>query len=341
MVAVGFAALVIGAADTYAAPNLVTNGDFETDATGWTAGANSTITHDAAKDADLDPPGSGLVTYTGTGPGDATASQCIDLTGAGADTSPLEIVAYFSEPSTQTTDPQVSVDFTLFDDTACTTNAEAHPSGNLDPNSGWQIYNGSLVGTTTKLSIRIDLVVHGGDANDAAHFDKIALSAGALDTPTPTNTPTSTNTPLATDTPTPTSTATVTNTPLPTDTPTETPQPTNTPTATHTPLSSEDLFGTATPIVAEPPASSADDTGAVIDDSYDVGTTGEEPENAADSAGSGEQPEDAEFPESGYGPGSYDDGRSHAADVIATFAFMLAIGMLATGFYMRKKYEQL
>jgi hypothetical protein len=53
----------------------------------------------------------------------------------------------------------------------------------------------------------------------------------------------------------------------------------------------------------------------------------------------GEQPESGEFPETGTGPGSYRQS-STVADVIAAFAFTLAIGMLGAGFYLRRKYEE-
>jgi hypothetical protein len=130
----------------------------------------------------------------------------------------------------QTNNPQVSVDFTLFDDTACTTNAESHPSGSLPDanNTGWLTFTGGMLLTTTKLSIQIDLVVHGTDTGDAGYFDKIALSAGALGTrhtagdrrtPLPTNTPAATNTPAPTNTAMPTDTPPPDGTPAPTDTP--------------------------------------------------------------------------------------------------------------------------
>jgi hypothetical protein len=45
-------------------------------------------------------------------------------------------------------------------------------------------------------------------------------------------------------------------------------------------------------------------------------------------------------PESGTGPDSYSQERSHAADVVALGSFTLAIIMLAAGFALRKNYEE-
>jgi len=342
----GLVALFVSSAgDSYAAPNLVTNGDFETDASGWTAGANTTIVQEASEDADLDPPGAGLVTYTGTGAGDGIASQCIDITSSGAGT--YELGTYYKEPTGQTTDPQLAVDVTAFANDDCTGASSAHPSGDLDPNSsGWQIFTGSFA-VTTELSLRVDLTVHGTAQDDEGYFDKVVLSNGPLDTPTPTSTATATNTATPTDTPAPTNTPGPTDTPAPTNTPgatdtpdigTQTPAPTDTPTPE--PTNTTIPTNTAVPTSTSTPLPVVDDSGAPPEASLEEGTGagGESPEG--DAAAGGEQPEDAEFPESGTGPGSYGGGGSHTPDVIATFAFTLAIAMLGTGFYLRRKYEE-
>ena len=83
-----------------------------------------------------------------------------------------------------------------------------------------------------------------------------------------------------------------------------------------------------------------DNTGAPPEASFGdgVGAGGESPEQGV--GAEGEQPEGSEFPSSGTGPGSYGNDDSTPANVVATFAFALAIGMLGTGFYLRKKVEQ-
>jgi hypothetical protein len=84
-------------------------------------------------------------------------------------------------------------------------------------------------------------------------------------------------------------------------------------------------------VVSDPPA-------ADIEDTELTGVGGEQPEDAVGAGG--EEPEGAEFPESGYGPGAYEQGGSHTTDVIAAAAFAMAVAMLAGGFYLRRRVEQ-
>jgi hypothetical protein len=341
----GLTALFIGSAgDSYAAPSLVANGTFDDDANNWTAQTDTTLTWEATVDYNDDAnSGSGTVTYTGTGAGDAEViSDCIVFTGDGtydiegqAQRNPQQ----WSGQGTPATsdDPTVEIIVTKFDDAACTTNPVPILSGSISlSNDNWFPIPTSGPGNVIvsgELSATVSLVVHGQAANDEAYFDQVFLSDGPIDTPTATNTPPATNTPGPTNTPAPTNTAAATNTAEPTQTevPTDTPVPaTNTPLPTNTPVPP-----TATNTVAvviddtdEPPAAELEDG---------VGAGGEQPEDAVGAGG--EEPEGSEFPESGTGPGSYNQEGSAITDVIAMFSFALAIGMLATGFYMRRKYE--
>jgi hypothetical protein len=285
------------------------------------------------------------VTYTGSGAGDAVViSDCIDLTTPGDGTYNIEGKAQrnpssWSGQGTPATsdDPTVEIIVTRYDDTACTTNPVTSLSGAVSlSNDGWFPIPTSGPGNVLvsgELGITVSLVIHGQAADDEAHFDEIHLSNGVLDTPTPSNTPTATNTGVATNTPTATNTAAATNTaePTQTDVPVDTPVPTSTPLPPTNTAVPPTATNTAVVIADTPPEAELE---------AGVGAGGEQPEDAVGAGG--EQPEDQEFPESGTGPGSYGggDGGSHAADVIATFSFALAIAMLGMGFYMRRKYEE-
>ena len=335
------------AGDATAAPSLVTNGNFDTDAASWTAAANSSITWISTEDGDLNPAsGAGTVARSSGGAGDGIASQCIDITASGAGN--YQVAASYKQTPGGSGTQTASVDVTVYTDNACSAGAAAHPSGTLSANSGWLSYSGTINFVTTELSMKIDLVVHAVAQGDGVYFDKIALSNGALDTPTPTatasptntatptNTPTVTNTPSATDTPTatntpiPTDTPTATNTPRPTRTPTNTPIPTNTPPATNTsipaPTDTPAVPAAAdTPAEGPPPESSSDDT--TNPDGGEAGA-GTSPEGDLEGGSEG-------FPESGYGPQPHDNGGQ--ADAIATLLFVVAIGLLGTGFVLQRR----
>jgi hypothetical protein len=331
---IGLGALLFNAPQgSYAAANLLDNGYFDSGVGNWSALVGATVTHQADLDYyDDTASGSAYVARSGAGPADAIVmSDCIDLTSTGAGTYEITAQAQrdpanWSGQGTPATsdDPTVEVIVTKYDDNTCSTNPVTSLSGSvLLSNDNWFPIPSSGPGdviVTTELGVTVSLVIHAQNADDAAWFDIVGFSLGALDTPTPTNTPTATNTVPATNTP------TSTNTPEPT----ATEVPTNTPTATFT---STPIPPTAT----NTPVPVVDDSGAPPEAEVEV-TSGEQPEDGVGAGG--EEPEGSEFPESGYGPGSYQQGRSHAADVIATAAFALAIVMLGTGFALRRKYEE-
>ena len=343
------AALVIAfvgsAGDAGAAPSLVVNGNFDTDAASWNAAVSSAITRTAGQDADANASsGAGTVAWTASGAGDGIASQCVILSGAGNYQLSASYKLAAGGSGTQT----ASVDATVYTDNACSAGAVAHTSGPLSPNGSWQTYSPGAIVVTTELSIKVDLITHATAQNDAVYFDKIALSNGPLDTPTATNTPTSTNTVLPTNTPLPatstatsTSTATVTNTATPTATSTLPATRTNTPVVTSTPIPPTDTPvppPTDTPVQAAPPEAPVDVAPPPSDGTNPV---------AADTTGTGDQggadvvPAEGSagaegFPDSGYGP----QGRSNStADAMAFGAFVLALAMLGVGFSVQRRRD--
>ena len=189
------------AGDATAAPSLVTNGNFDTNAASWTAAANSSITWISTEDGDLNAgSGAGTVARSGGGAGDGIAAQCIDITASGAGN--YQVAASYKQTPGGSGTQTASVDVTVYTDNACSAGAAAHPSGTLSANSGWLSYSGTINFVTTELSMKIELIVHATAQGDGVYFDKVALSNGALDTPTPTNTPTPSPTPTPTGTPT-------------------------------------------------------------------------------------------------------------------------------------------
>lgn len=344
----GLTALFIGSAgDSWAAPNLLTNGGFATDVNNWTAvNVDADLSHDNANDrfGGVGQPGAALIGLAGAADGDANVvSECLSASaGAYPYTASVQRGSQWTHasvtPSTANSS-YVNVIFTLYDSADCTGPAASNVGhgDTLLANAGWVDLTGTLnIVSGTVQSMTVMLHLHGQATGDEANFDEIGVAAGSLDTPTPSNTPTATNTSVNTNTPIPTNTGIPTDTVQPTDTP-EIATSTNTPIPTDTPVPAP----TDTPVpptntavvVADPPEASIEET------TGDAGAGGEQPEGAAN-AGE-EQPEGAEgVPGAGYGPGSYQQGGSHAADVIAAAAFALAIAMLSAGFWLRKNAEQ-
>jgi hypothetical protein len=350
---VGAALAMVGS--TSAAPDLLVNGHFDTDTSNWTAQSDTTMTHVPTEDANLRPT-SGAVSISDDGlvVNDAIiTSDCIVLTGDAS----YDVVAWYKEAAGSGSAMRGQVIVTLFDDVACSTNAAAHPSGQLDPAAGWLEFTGSVV-VSGELSAIVELTNEGAtDVDDIIYWDKVSLSNGTLDTPTalptdtPTNTPvpaTATNTPVPTDTPAatntpaPTNTAAPTNTPAATNTPagTDTPEPTETPTetpvpadtATMTPPATHTSVPTSTSTPLAPPPAAAIDQPA---NSGGAGAGGEQPEGAA--ADGEELPEDAEnLADLGYGPQA-DESHAGTADVIATLAFGAALALISAGAWLRRQ----
>jgi hypothetical protein len=286
---------VASSGDAGAAPTLVTNGNFDANVASWPASANSAVTWISSEDGDLNPAsGAATVAWTASGAGDGIATQCIDITASGAGN--YVIAGVYKMKSGGSGTQTASIDVTVYTDTGCTTAPANHSSGVLSPNtSGWLSFSGGVPGITTELGMKISLITHGAAQNDAVYFDKIALSNGPLDTPTPsftatsTSTSTPTNTPTATNTATVTNTATATSTPGPaTNTPTVTSTATNTATATSTaavatdtPTATQTLPPTrtntpipsATPVVTDTPVptSTTIPAGAPPESSNDAG----------------------------------------------------------------------
>src|SRR6185295_15074369 len=79
------AAIVVFNTGVSAAPNLVVNGDFAVDSTGWTDGASTFTNRDGSQDADGNASSGALeLVYVSAGPASATAlSDCIAVPGAG------------------------------------------------------------------------------------------------------------------------------------------------------------------------------------------------------------------------------------------------------------------
>ncbi len=333
-------AFVGSAGDAGAAPTLVTNGNFDTNNASWTAAANSSITWIGSEDANLNPAsGAGTVARSAGGAGDGAASQCINITASGAGNYQLA-AAYKLTPGGSGTQT-ASIDVTVYTDNACTTGAVAHPSGVLAANGGWLSFSGNISSITTELSMKIALITHATAQGDAVYFDKIALSNGPLDTPTPTNTPTSTNTA------TPTSTSTATNTPASTSTATSTPTATatstmpatrtNTPVVTATPPPTDTPVpalpaATDTPVQGPPPQAPADAAPPPADAAPVAAATS----NNGDSGvvGAGAAPGTDAFPASGYGPQTQ---KSTPMDAVALVTFIVALVMLGVGFSMHRR----
>jgi hypothetical protein len=369
-------AFLASAGDAGAAPNLVANGTFDSGpAVGnWTAQSDTTIGQIPSEDADLNPASGALsISDDGGVANDAIAtSDCIVLTGDAS----YDISAWYKSALGTSGSERGQVIVTLFDDAGCTTNAVAHPSGQLDPNSaGWQQFTGNVI-VSGELSAIVEVTDEGAtDVDDIIYWDNIALSNGPLDTPTPTvtntpppatDTPVPTDTPTATDTAVPTDTPAATNTPAPTDTPapTNTPAPTDTPAAAPTdtptprPTATEPLPDTATPTGTNTPVPTSTNTPvpppteegappqAPIDESTGGGSAdstggdGVAGEGVVDGNGA-ELPEDAVDPEAvgalGYGPQARQHDDSGAADVVAMVAFGAAIAMLGLGFGLQFK----
>jgi hypothetical protein len=341
---VGLTAVFVGSAgDSWAAPNLVANGGFETDVNNWTAvNADADWTHDNAVDRfGGDVPGSGLLALAGAADTDAdVASDCIAIGATGAydytfSTGRGSQWTHASVTPSTANSSYVNLLFDQYDSADCT-GSPATSSGHGDEllaAAGWFDFSGTLnIVSGSVQSLQLTLRVHGQATGDEANLDEVGVALGALDTPTPSNTPTATNTSVATDTPAPTNTSVATNTPVTTETPepTETPEETHTLVPTDTPTAVPPT-STNTSVVSDPPA-------ADIEDTELTGAGGEQPEDAVGAGG--EEPEGAEFPESGYGPGAYEQGGSHTTDVIAAAAFAMAVAMLAGGFYLRRRVEQ-
>ncbi len=219
-----------------AAPDLISNGNFDVDAGGWAIDASAAIQHAPGEDADLSPgSGAGKVTRAVSGAGDAAAFQCIDLGASPA--ASYQLAGSYKVVSGGSDTQSASIDSDFYDDNVCSVNAQAHSSGTLTPNGGWLTFNGNAFNSQAQQFVKISLIVHAIAQGDGVYFDKVALSNGALDTATPTATNTSPATNTATATATPTLTATPTRTPTSTTTPTSTSTstPTRTSTATGTP----------------------------------------------------------------------------------------------------------
>ncbi len=228
-----------------AAASLVANGDFASNATGWTAAdANASIAQVDTQDADgLNPAsGAGNVTRLNTTGNAVVRSACITLTGDNT----YEFAGSVKLPTANTGATQAVMTVRIYSD-ACSSETAAQSTATVSESDSWQAHSGSIVvvGQTNAL---VELTLLSGDPGDLAYFDNLTLSNGALDTPTPT--PTVTSTPTVTNTA--TNTATVTNTPTETPTETETPTVTNTPTVTPT--------ATDTPTVTASPTNTATST---------------------------------------------------------------------------------
>jgi|CXWL01.1.fsa_nt_gi hypothetical protein len=352
--AVGLTALFFSSVgDSYAAPSLVVNGGFATTVNNFTGDANISLAWDGAQDVQNDPnSGSAVATYIGAVEGDGRIdADCITISGVAI--YPYSAFAKAGSQWTHTgsvaTSSYVNLQMDQYISANCSGPSFATTSHGQtlvgNPGDGWVQLAGNLnVVDASVLTVRVALVVHGEVQNDDVTWDEVGLAFQALDTPTPFPTSTATATATATITNTPTNTPTATNTPAATATSTGTPEPTETPFPTHTPTGTSTTVPTNTstpePIVEEV----VDDTGAPPEADLEggledgVGAGGESPEQGVGAGG--EQPEGQEFPSSGTGPGSYGNDDSTPANVIATFAFALAIGMLGTGFYLRKKYEE-
>ena len=326
-------AFIGSAGDAGAAPTLVTNGNFDTNAASWTAAANSSITWISSEDANLNPAsGAGTVARSAGGAGDGIASQCINITASGAGNYQIA-GAYKMTPGGSGTQT-ASIDVTVYTDNACSTGAVAHPSGVLTANGGWLPFSGNIASITTELSMKIALITHATAQGDAVYFDKIALSNGPLDTPTPTNTPTATNTSTPTNTPTstPTSTSTATSTPTATSTSTMPATRTNTPVVTATPPPTDTPVPapTDTPAQGAPPAAVIDTAPPPADTAPVADAT-----STGDQGGAALAPAEGEgFPDSGYGPQAQKSGPT---DAIAFATFLVALVMLGAGFSMHRR----
>jgi hypothetical protein len=330
---------------------MLANGYFDADVNSWAAQADASVTHEPNDDYYSDPSsGSAYVVQTSGGTGDAVVlSECIDITATGTNTGdgtyritgqakrdPLN----WSGQGTPATsdDPTVEITVTKFSDTTCTAGAAPVASGTVElSNDNWfpvpTAGPGSVI-VSGEQSLQVSIIIHAQANGDSAWFDIVGLTyTDLLDTPTPTNTPIATDTPLPTDTPIATNTPQPTNTPAATNTPlpTDTPVPTETPAATNTAVPPTETSTPETLEVGAPPEAELENTGG-------AGAGGEEPEGGA---GAGEEePEAGEVPESGYGPESYRNERSHVADMIALGSFAMAIVMLGAGFALRRKYEE-
>jgi hypothetical protein len=254
---------LLPAGSAHAGPNLVVNGDFASDISGWTAGAKTTAVHTSTEDADGLEPASGAarLTYTGLLLGEATLdSGCITLTGAGD---------YPFAGATKTVSGNglgvlARITVTTYTD-ACTTPAQSADSNTVliglgDP-LGWQSLSGTISVSASELYASVQLrVIAPAFVLSAGHFDNVSLADTVLETatPSPTNTPTATDTPSQTGTP---SSATDTPSPTPTPTPASSDTPTPTDTSTVTPTATVPAASTASPTVTSAPIASQTATG--------------------------------------------------------------------------------
>ena len=159
--------LASSARDAMAAPNLVTNGDFATDVTGWTSDlpGDITIAH-STDDAESNPSsGSGEVTWSSVGAGVGTISTaCIDLTAAGSGT--YELVGAIKNPVANGPGVLVSVQVQFFAETTCATPAGVPFDTGSVPNDGnWTPVSNTSIAVTTELGAIVSLVIDADDTD--------------------------------------------------------------------------------------------------------------------------------------------------------------------------------
>lgn len=347
--------LVTTARDTSAAANLVTNGDFKSDTTGWMSTDSLAWAAGPTNDADGNAASGSAQLDQATPIGvPAIAEQvaCGALPGA-AGTYELMGVSKLANSNSPGTLGGVRVQ--LFTDAGCsaldTTVLTGWNSANDD---GWHaVTNTGVAVLSSHLSARVQLlVIAGGATSVRGYFDNISFSNGPVDTPTPTATNTATNTATPTGTATPTNTATATNTATPTDTPTPTSTATNTPvtatstptdtpvpptaTATNTATAAASSTNTAVPTATNTPAATATAAAIATETAVAPRVVGPPPEsgivppNAGDVAAEGAGAGVEALPETGTGGASH--GSSEATALLVALASAAAgSAMLATG----------
>jgi hypothetical protein len=273
LVVAGVALLVAGvvglsspSTPTSAAPNLLTNPDFDTDIAGWTPFSNTDWQWISTEDSGGSPTSGALeIRVTTAGPFSGGGVQCV----AASQNTAYVMSGDIKIPTLN--QPAGTVGgFTLvyFDDAVCAGNQIGSEGG-----GGWNTaddvwHSTSDVFTTPAgtMSVWFYISIVGTDpvGTDQSNvlYDNLDFSLQDA-TPTPTATETETATPTATNTPggptptatnTPDATATATNTPAatPTNTPaaTVTASPTSTLSPTHTPTTTQTATPTNTPAPA-------------------------------------------------------------------------------------------
>ncbi|TAK56452.1 MAG: hypothetical protein EPO22_13645, partial [Dehalococcoidia bacterium] len=163
--ALATAIALLAGRDAHAAPNLVSNGAFDSGVAGWSANnVDTTLSFDAAAG---NPAGSALVqASSGVAPITAEAiSGCVDLTAAGAGT--YQLAADVLLPTSDAAGDVAAVSVDLYTDAACTTSAGVTASASTATRSNaWQaLSTPRIVGT--ELGARVRLTLTAGTLGDA------------------------------------------------------------------------------------------------------------------------------------------------------------------------------